>query len=107
MENRLRLGIVGAGAVTQRYHLSAVRGVPEVRPTTIIDIDSLRAQQFAERNGFPRWSSNLSDLEGAVDLAIVALPNHLHASVSCQLLSHGIHVLCEKPMARTPEGALR
>ena len=102
MADRLRIGVVGAGAVTERYHLSAVRGVPEVRPALIVDVDPARAQRVAERNGFPRWSTELSDLFDTVDLAIVALPNHLHASVSCELLSHRIHVLCEKPMARIP-----
>jgi predicted dehydrogenase len=102
MADRLRIGIVGAGPATERYHLSAVRGVPEVRPAFIVDVDAARAARFAERSGFPRWSTELSELFGRVDLAIVALPNHLHASISCELLSHGIHVLCEKPMARTP-----
>ena len=35
-----------------------------------------------------------------MDIAIVALPNGVHASVARELLSNGIHVLCEKPMAR-------
>jgi predicted dehydrogenase len=51
MAGRLRIGIVGAGPVTERYHLSAVRGVPEVRPAMIVDVDAERAQRFAERNG--------------------------------------------------------
>jgi predicted dehydrogenase len=102
MADRLRIGIVGAGPITERYHLAAVRGVPEVRPTLMVDVDAERARRFAERNRFPRWSSELPELFGRVDLAIVALPNHLHAPVSCELLAHGIHVLCEKPMARTP-----
>ena len=103
MADRLRIGIVGAGPVTERYHLSAIRGVPEVCPTFIIDIDPYRAQGFAERNCFPHWGTQASDMAGTVDLAIVALPNHLHASVTAELLSQGIHVLCEKPMARTAD----
>src|SRR5690606_38240132 len=37
------------------------------------------------------------------DAAIVAVPHHLHAPIATELLSHGKHVLLEKPMAITPE----
>jgi UDP-N-acetylglucosamine 3-dehydrogenase len=101
MPNRLRLALVGAGPVAQRYHMRAIRGVPEVLPAVVLDLDENRARQFAQRQGFLRYTTRLEDLLGAVDLAIVALPNGAHASVSCELLTNGVHVLCEKPMART------
>ena len=100
MPDRLRLGLVGVGPVVERYHLRAVRGVPEVRPAVAVDLNEERARQFAKRQGFPLSTTRLQDLFGQVDLAIVALPNGVHASVTCELLSNGIHVLCEKPMAR-------
>jgi UDP-N-acetylglucosamine 3-dehydrogenase len=100
MPARLRLGLVGVGPVVERYHLRAVRGVPEVEPVAVVDINEERACQFALRQGFPFATTRLQDLFGKVDLAILALPNGLHASVACELLSNGIHVLCEKPMAR-------
>jgi len=100
MPGRLRLGLVGVGPVVQRYHLRAVRGVPEVQPAAVVDINEERAREFAQQQGFPFFTSRLHELFGKVDLAIVALPNSLHASVACELLSNGIDVLCEKPMAR-------
>ena len=100
MPDRLRLGLVGVGPVVERYHLRAVRGVPEVRPAVAVDLNEERARQFAKRQGVPLSTTRLQDLFGQVDLAIVALPNGVHASVTCELLSNGIHVLCEKPMAR-------
>jgi UDP-N-acetylglucosamine 3-dehydrogenase len=103
MPDRFRLGLVGAGPVVNRYHLRAIRGVPEVMPVMVVDLDEKRACAFAEKQGFPRYSAKLEDMFGNVDLAIVALPNGAHASVSCELLSNGIHVLCEKPMARNVE----
>ena len=99
MPDRLRLGLVGVGPVVERYHLRAVRAVPEVQPAVAVDLDEERARQFAQRQGFPLFTTRLQDLFGKVDLAIVALPNGLHASVTCELLCNGIHVL-EKPMAR-------
>jgi len=100
MPDRFRLGLVGAGPVVERYHLRAIRGVPEVLPSAVVDLNEERVRAFAARQGFPFYSTRLEDLFGKVDLAIVALPNGAHASVTCELLSHGIHVLCEKPMAR-------
>lgn len=100
MRNRLRLGLVGAGPVVHRYHLRAIRGVPELQPALVVDLNEERAREFAEKQGFLRYSSRLQDLFGHVDVAIVALPNGAHSLVSCELLSNGIHVLCEKPMAR-------
>jgi predicted dehydrogenase len=98
--DRLRVGIIGAGPVAERYHVPAIRGVPEVRPVIVVDTNKDRARNFAARYGFPRWTVRFEELVGTVDLAVVALPNHLHSQISCQLLSQGIHVLCEKPMAR-------
>jgi len=100
MAHRFRLGLVGAGPVVERYHLRAIRGVPEVQLVAVVDINEERACQFARRQGIPLSTARLQDLFGKVDLAIVALPNGMHASITCELLSNGIHVLCEKPMAR-------
>lgn len=40
-----------------------------------------------------------------VDAVIVATPPHLHASISVAALKRGMHVLCEKPLARTLDEA--
>jgi predicted dehydrogenase len=86
--------------VIERYHMAAINGVPEVIRTIVVDVDEERARRVALRHGFPLSSKNLRDLADNADLAIVAVPNGQHAQVACDLLSKGIHVLCEKPMAR-------
>ena len=106
MGDRLNLGVAGAGAVLDRYHIPAINAVPEVVRTIVIDSDAERARRVAERHNFPRWSTDLADLVRHADLAIVLVPNGLHASVSCELLGQGIHVLCEKPMARNVDECL-
>jgi UDP-N-acetylglucosamine 3-dehydrogenase len=98
--DRLRLGVVGGGAVLERYHIPAINAVPEVVRSIVVDVDAERAERIASRYNFPHSSTHLADLVRHADLAIVLVPNGLHAPVSCELLAQGIHVLCEKPMAR-------
>lgn len=100
MNARLRIGVVGAGKVLERYHVPAIKGVPEVVRSIIVDADEERARHAAERFNFPKWSADIADIARHADLALVLVPNGLHAKVSCELLAQGIHVLCEKPMAR-------
>jgi UDP-N-acetylglucosamine 3-dehydrogenase len=100
VRDRLRLGVVGGGAVLERYHIPAINAVPEVVRSIVIDVDGERAKRVASRYSFPYSSTHLADLVRHADLAIVLVPNGLHAPVSCELLAQGVHVLCEKPMAR-------
>lgn len=101
MSDRLRLGVVGGGAVLERYHIPAINAVPEVVRSIVIDVDAERAKRVAGRYAFPHSSSHLADLLRYADLAVVLVPNGQHAPVSCELLAQGVHVLCEKPMARS------
>lgn len=99
--------MVGAGAVVERYHIPAINGVPEVVRTVVVDVDGDRARRVASRYAFPHWSTDVNDLVGRADLAVVAVPNAQHAPVACELLARGIHVLCEKPMACNVEQCRR
>ena len=40
-----------------------------------------------------------------VDAVVVATPPSSHASISIDCLNHGLHVLCEKPLATSVEEA--
>jgi predicted dehydrogenase len=101
--SRLRVAVVGAGPVLDRYHIPAINGVPEVVRSLVVDADAERARRASEHYGFPHWSTGLSAVYEHADLAIVLVPNGWHSQVSCELLEQGVPVLCEKPMARNEE----
>lgn len=102
--SKARIAVVGCGAVAEIYHFPALRRNPGCEVVALVDKDEARARRFAAELGTERTFGDyrkLFDLE--LDGAIVAVPPDMHAPVSAGLLRAGIHVLVEKPMARTLE----
>lgn len=100
-DNPIRIGIVGCGAVTQRYHLPSAMGVDGCSVTILVDSDRVRVEQLAAKYNVPKISTDFRDLPQYADAAIVAVPHRLHTSIGEYLLSAGCHVLMEKPLALT------
>ncbi|HEX9940921.1 MAG TPA: Gfo/Idh/MocA family oxidoreductase [Thermoanaerobaculia bacterium] len=98
-EPKLRLAVVGCGAIATLHHLPAIALSERAEAAVLVDADEGRARSLAERFGVAEVTTDYRGLPGRVDAAIVALPNHLHAPVSIDLLRRGVHVLVEKPMA--------
>src|SRR5262249_28080598 len=97
---KIRLGIVGCGAITECAYLPAALACAGVELTALCDANESRLRSLTRRFGLPSISfSNYRDVFAHVDAVILALPNHLHVSVGCDFLAKGIHVLCEKPLA--------
>jgi predicted dehydrogenase len=98
-DRKLRLAVVGCGAVAAIHHLPAISLSRNAEAVVLVDADPGRAKDLASRFGVPETATDYRSLPGWVDAAIVALPNSLHAPVSIDLLRQGVHVLVEKPMA--------
>lgn len=98
---RLRFGVIGCGAVTERYHLPSLAASPDVELVGFADAVPTRAAELAARAGIGRGVTDYRELIGALDAALVAVPNAWHQPIAGELLDAGIHVLVEKPMART------
>jgi predicted dehydrogenase len=106
MAERLRLGIVGAGAIAQVGHLPALRKIRDVDVVGICDNDMVKARALADRFDIPDVFPDLAELIefGALDALLVCTPNHLHESHVLAGLAAGLHVLCERPLALSPAG---
>ena len=97
--SKVRVAVVGCGAVAQIHHLPAIVASDRVEAAVLVDADEKRARALADRFGVPEVATDFTVLPGKVEAAVVALPNSLHAPVSSELLRRGVHVLVEKPMA--------
>jgi len=103
--NPIRVAVVGAGAFG-RNHIRVLNECPRAKLAGVVDIQRERAEAAAAQFGCPAHT-DCSELKGAVDAAIVAVPTAAHADVGCTLLEAGIDVLVEKPIAPDRESALR
>ncbi|HEU5358376.1 MAG TPA: Gfo/Idh/MocA family oxidoreductase [Gemmatimonadales bacterium] len=105
----LRLGIIGAGAVTQVAHLPVLRRMKEVDVVALCDGDLPKARALATRFGITNTFDDIEELLEAetLDALLIATPNHLHESHVLAALSAGLHALVEKPLATSLQGAQR
>jgi|SRR5579872_444026 len=100
MTSKLRLGILGCGAITRVAHLPAALSHPEVELVALVDRDREGAQSLAKSRSIGCHISSTTEFAAwELDAVINALPNSLHAATTLQALEHGVHVLCEKPLA--------
>ncbi len=95
----LRIVIVGAGHLG-RIHARLIGELPGVELVGVVDPIEDAARRLAGECGTAA-ASDVNQLAGKIDAAIVAAPTRLHHSIGCELLRRGIHVLMEKPLAPT------
>lgn len=102
---RVRVGFVGCGRVTETRHLSALRGVRGVEASALADVDAARLSKVGDSYGVARryedWQRLVRDEQ--VDAVAVCVPPALHAQVALAALDAGKHVFIEKPLALTLE----
>jgi predicted dehydrogenase len=97
---KIRLGIIGCGAIAEDAHLPAALSLPDVDLTALSDTSAARLRQIQASLGLGDITcTDFHDTFSKVDAVILALPNTLHAPIGAEFLSRGIHVLCEKPLA--------
>ncbi len=95
----LGVGILGLGQ--GRSHLQAFQAVEGARVVAVCDVDQPLAARVAQEQGVGRVCATYAELldDKAVDIVVVATPDHLHGQHAIQALEAGKHVLSEIPMA--------
>lgn len=109
-KRKLGFAVMGLGGFwdkTISQELPFMKGA-ELRGVVTGD-PSGKGKAAAEKYGFPEANvltyeeiSKLADID-EIDYVHVVTPNGLHAQHSIAAAEAGKHVICEKPMARTPE----
>ena len=105
----VRVGVIGAGPMGRLHARAISRRAERERDCTlsyVIDHHPGRSASVAGEFG-GEVGVVLADCLGKIDVAAVAVPTAAHLDVALELMSEGVDVLVEKPMAHDALGAER
>src|SRR3954468_14959293 len=95
----LRIAVIGVGHLG-KHHARILSTLPGASLTAVVDTNAARASEIAAAHGSTAVTS-YRDVLGRVDAVTLAVPTELHREIALPFLDAGVHVLVEKPMARS------
>lgn len=100
----MRYATVGTSWITEAF-ITGATAVEGLHLTAVYSRDLEKGADFALKHGAARSFTALEEMaqSDAFDAVYIASPNALHYEQSKLFLSHGKHVLCEKPATVTEE----
>jgi predicted dehydrogenase len=107
LADTIGIGIVGAGIIGN-VHAYALSDIDSAKIVAIAEPREDAGRALAEKTG-AEWTASYVDLlkRDDVDLVILATPSGMHPDQAVLAAEAGKHVITEKPMAITSEGATR
>ncbi len=104
MNRPLRMAFVGLGSCLHTMFAPVLRFVEALEVVAVVDRQDDRLAQARDLYGF---SNGYHTLEACLDkerldAALIATPVYEHVAHAVACAERGVHVLLEKPMARTP-----
>lgn len=99
----IKIGIIGCGKITEVRHAPEYHDNRDCEIAAFYDVFPEKAESMAKQYGGKVCSSVEELLDSDIDAVSICVANRYHAEMSVKALEAGKHVLCEKPMATTPE----
>ena len=109
-EDIIRIAVVGAGNFAKAVHLPNIRAMPgRFQLYSVVNRNGHNAAATAKRFGAQFASTDFGSVlaDSKVDAVLVATRHDRHADMTLAALSHGKHVLVEKPLALTRDELVR
>lgn len=107
--NEIKWGIIGCGDVTEVKSGPAFNKVPNSSLVAVMRRDAVKAADYAQRHGVPKWYSDATELinDPEVNAIYIATPPLQHEDYTIEALAAGKPVYVEKPMALNAAAAQR
>jgi predicted dehydrogenase len=99
MAYKIKTAVIGVGSLGQA-HARVHASLEQVELVAVCDTNETRGREIAERHA-TRFVSDYRELLGQVEAVSIATPTVNHCEISLAFLEAGVHVLVEKPIARS------
>ena len=106
--SKLKVGIVGVGGIA-RTHIPGWHASEHAELVAGSDIGEDVLNRFGEENGVDKLHADPEALfsDSDIDIIDICTPSMYHAPLAIAALEAGKHVICEKPLAPTPDDIRR
>ena len=99
---RLRVGVIGVGAIAQIMHLPYLRELDDrFQIAALCDVDPVVLAEVGRQYGVDRLFASADELLAEPLDVVLILSSGDHGPVTIAALERGLHVLVEKPLAYT------
>jgi len=96
----IRIGIIGAGAVSDYHHVPGIRIDPRAELVAACDGNEALLEQRKSDWGIEKTTTDYEALcaDPDLDAVIIATPNFTHKDMAIAAARNGKHIMCEKPL---------
>ncbi|TEU00029.1 MAG: Gfo/Idh/MocA family oxidoreductase [Candidatus Stahlbacteria bacterium] len=100
MNNEIKVGLVGAGAVTQVEYLPVIEQSKELKLVAVCESNREKVDVLSSRYYIGEIYTDYEQMlrEANIDVVIIATPNYLHTPMAISAIEYGKDVLCEMPL---------
>lgn len=104
--SNLRTAVIGVGSLGQHHarNYAEIAAAGATKFVGVCDSNEENARTIAEKNDCDFYT-DWRDLLDKVDAVSIVTPTETHSEIACAFLEKGVHVLVEKPFAKTLEEA--
>ena len=104
MSKPLKVAVIGTGGIS-RTHMPGWEASPYTEVVAAADVNAAALEDFGSKYGVEKLSTDTNDIFGdpSIDIVDICTPNRLHTPLVLSALAAGKHVICEKPLAPTPD----
>ena len=99
MDKKIRVAVVGSNF--GENHIRGYQQCAEIEVVAICRRQKKLAEELTKRYGVQNYYTDFNEMiqSNDIDVVSLAVPNHLHYTMTLLALDHGKHVVCEKPLA--------